>query len=164
MKMFYLLFLISLKLHAFEWVDGYQMHVITPSVSAAPQAVFFNSYTGAGAKINQWKTVNLIDVLPSNTVAIHVTGMLIITHGKEKEIADLKIYFRNNDSYDPHGNYRHQVIESSEGDGQRSTMSAWIALKDNAFQYKWEINNSLGTYPAKSSYGGNLVIDAFLTN
>lgn len=147
-----------------SWILGTAISVVSPSISLAPQVVFFNSYTGVGPKVNEWQTVNLADILPNNTKAVHVTGLLLITHGNTHQIADLRIYFRCDESYDPTGSYKQQVIETDINGGQRSPMSAWICLDNNlSFQYKWEIAGELGQYPQQSAYGGNLVIDAILS-
>ena len=148
-----------------EWVSG-SVKVYAPSPSDAPMGVFFNSYTGAGAAVNTWTTVDLSDVVPDNTIAVYLTGILIITHGTKQETADMHMFFRQDQSYDPKGRYTHQVIEASSRNGQRSTMGVWVALDANKrFQYKWETGpeSIYGQYPAYSAYGANLLVNAVLT-
>ena len=141
-----------------QWVDADRLIIPISAPASKLQAVFFNSYTGKGALRNSWETVDLSNELPANAVAIHVTGTLIITHGENPELADLMIYFRMDDSIN--SNYAHQAIEATIGDGQRSTMAAWIPLTQyKTFQWKWN-TATFGSYPQYSSYGANLHVDA----
>ena len=159
----YLFLIFPFQLFAFNWIEGTKIHIISPSNNVAPQAVFFNSYTGVGAMHDVWTNVNLNNVIPQDAIAIHVIGILLITHGLTNEIADLNICFKNNESSNNCNNYHHQVIEAQIGGGQRSTMSAWIALDNNkSFQYKWKVKK-LSQWPEYSAYGANLVIDSYIS-
>lgn len=142
-----------------DWLDFNKL--LVPKFGPASQLmpIFFNSYTGAGGASGIWNTVDVSNDVHESTVAIHLTGMLIITHGTTAETADLRIHFRQ-DSAQP-GSYIHQVIETSVTSGQRSTMACWIPLtSEKKFDWKWETQYPPGIYPSYSAFGGNLQIDA----
>jgi len=146
-----------------QWLDASRILIPKTAPSSEIQAVFFNSYTGVGGARDTWQTVDLSSVLPSNAVAIHVTGILIITHGSNAETADLTIYFRR-DSNEP-SNQNHQCIEAAIGNGQRSTMACWIPLTESfTFDWKWMTASYNGAWPSWSAYGANLQIDAIALN
>jgi hypothetical protein len=162
MKWILILLFISCSATAMTWVTGSSIQVVSPSPSEGERVVFFNSYTKNGPKINVWETVDLSGLVPDNTTAAHLTGVLIISHGSSQETADMRLYFRCDSDYDPTGTYKHQVVEASVLNGQRSTMSTWVCLNDLKFEYKWETGSPLGEYPEKSAYGANLAIDAII--
>lgn len=135
--------------------------ILVPNFGPASELIpiFFNSYTPSGPSVGDWTTVDVSSYVDPNTVAIHLTGLLIITHGTTVETADLRIHFRQ-DSSQP-GYYIHQVIEASVGNGQRCTMACWVPLTSSkTFDWKWETQFPVGTYPDYSAYGANLQIDA----
>ena len=147
-----------------KWVSGNKIYVVGNSPSERTD-LFFNAYTGDGPPEKTWHKVDVSDLVHPDTKAVHLTGILIITRGTTSEVANLRIYFRKNNDYDPTipGRYKHQAIEASSGGGQRSTMSTWVPLNDDlTFEYRWE-GDQKGSYPTYSAYGANLVIDAFLT-
>ncbi len=124
--------------------------------------VFFNTPPNLGPLVNTWTTVDISSYIAQNTVAIHLTGLLLITHGTTVETADLRLHFRRDSSQK--GNYIHQVVETSVTGGQRSTMACWVPLTENkTFDWKWETQFPLSTYPSFSAYGANLQIDAIGT-
>ena len=142
-----------------RWVECTKIYVVKDA--AYYGGVFFNSYTGAGAKPDVWTTVDLSDTLPKTAKAINLSGILIITHGDTPETADLTLNFRTDNNSivaDAHA----QVVEAHLGGGQRCTMSTWIELDSNqCFQYKWDGPNAQYTWPIYSSYGANLRVVAF---
>jgi len=146
-----------------DWVSGNKILVNVNAPASQLSAVFFNSYTGAGAARNTWTQVDVSSMVDPNTVAIHVSGILIITHGSNAETADLQMFFRQNSGQNP--NYNEQCIETSIGGGQRSTMACWIPLTQNkTFEYKWNTAVYNGAWPVWSAYGANLQIDAIAVN
>lgn len=145
------------------WKTGNRLYIPTngPSLGPVP-LLFFNSHTGQGPSRNTWTTHDVSQYVPPGTSAVHVTGLLIITHGSSAEVADLMVGFKGYGLPDISGNYKAQCIEAAVGGGQRSTMACWIPLVDGKFEWKWDVQ-SLGTYPLKSAYALNLAIDAILT-
>lgn len=143
------------------WIDGNR--IILPETGPASdiQAIFFNSYTKVGGERDVWHVRELKGIIPDDSVGIHVTGILIITHGAAQETADLQLFLRKDALQNT--NYAHQTIEAEVGNGQRSTMSAWIPLAlDKSFQWKWSPVEYKGEWPAYSAYGANLHVDAVL--
>lgn len=135
--------------------------ILVPKFGPASQLlpVFFNTPPAIGPSVNTWTTVDVSSYVASNTVAIHITGLLLITHGTTTETADLRLHFRRDSSQT--GNYIHQVVETSVTGGQRSPMACWVPLTDNkTFDWKWNTQFTPGTYPSFSAYGANLQIDA----
>lgn len=124
-------------------------------------AIFFNTYTGVGGAPNVYNTVDMSAYVPEGTKAIHMTGIMIITHGSTPETADLSLFLRTNQNVD-NPNYAWQCIEAHLGGGQRSTMATWVALDENrCFQYKYTVTNPNATYPLYSAYAVNTRMDAY---
>lgn len=124
------------------------------------QAVFVNTYTGVGPAKGVWNKINVSAYVPVGTKAIHLSGLLIITHGSTAETADLVVKFRKVGGTDDH--YHAQCIEAATGGGQRSTMATWVPLDENLeFEMKYTVTNPNATWPTYSAYGINLSIDAY---
>lgn len=142
-----------------DWIECDKIYINALS-PVQNQAVFVNSYTGAGEDAGNWETIDLSDQLPSTAKAVMLAGRLLITHGTSSETADLQISFRaKGETTD----YYHigQTIEASIGDGQRSGMAVWVPLDENqCFEYKWTRTNT-GQWPTWSAYGINLNISAW---
>lgn len=141
-----------------KYIECTKLHVAEDTPKGF-RAVFVNTYTGVGGKPDVWHTVNVQGKVPEGTKAVHLTGILIITHGSKSEIADMGLHFRTNRNRDP--SKIAQCVETSTAGGQRSPMACWVSLDDNyEFQYKYTITKANSTWPTSSSYGVNLSIDA----
>jgi len=147
-----------------DWLEGTVLGVTKRSPTQSDPIVFLNTYTGQGVDQfpdNQWVTVDVSQIVPEKSVAVFLSGLLLITHGTSVETADLKVYFRadgDNEDY----KYDWQTVEASTANGQRSTMAVWVPLSaDRKFQFKWQRSTS-GQYPDHSAYGVNLVLNAYL--
>jgi hypothetical protein len=121
----------------------------------------------AGCAPATWCKVAVSDYgLPKDTKAVFLSGILIITHGMTPETADLKVGLRafgdvtDPETISPGGVwYDGQTVEAAVGNGQRSTMSTWVPVRDGAFEFRWERSTG-GQWPTNSSYGVNLTIQA----
>lgn len=123
--------------------------------------VFVNTYTGVGGGPNIWHTVDMSPWVPEDTKAIHLTGMLIITHGSTAEIADMVLHLRTDQTVSTVPTW--QVIETSTSGGQRSTMATWVGLdSQRQFQYMYTMKNPGTMWPTYSAYGINLRMDAYV--
>lgn len=146
-----------------EWEIANEILIPKSAPASQIQGIFFNSYTGAGPKMDVWETVSLSSVVHPRTKAIHLTGILIITHGSNAELADLTVYFRKDSSLP--SNQNHQCIETETGGGQRSTMACWVPLTEKlTFDWKWHVKIDNGSWPIWSAYGANLQIDCIGIN
>ena len=145
------------------YIEGAVIGVPKNSPTGQNPVIFINSYSGAGLAEyppGQWSTVDLSAIVPADTIAVRLDGILIITHGSAVETADMTVAFRTDPSYD-YG-YVMQTIEASVGNGQRSNAGAWVALDSNlCCQMKWT-RATQGQWPANSSYGVNLSLTAYL--
>lgn len=142
-----------------NWIECNKIFVPDDS-PAGHTAVFFNTYTHVGASPNVWTTVDASTIVPTTAKAIHLTGLIIISHGTTAETADIHLHLRTDQTKEP--NYIHQCIETAVGGGQRCTMSCWVALDANhSFQYKYWITNPNGNWPSYSAYAVNLSVDAY---
>lgn len=143
------------------YIEGDIIGVPQKSPTGQNPIIFLNTYTGAGVARNTWSKVDMKGLVPPDTKAIRLDGILIITHGTTAETADLVVHFRKpGETYEY--NYIMQTIEASTLNGQRSNAGTWVALDDDlCFEYKWN-TQSLGTYPAYSAYGLNLTLTAYL--
>ncbi len=145
------------------WVLAAHLYFVNASPGQVG-GVFFNSYTNVGAQYNKWTTVDLTGIIPAECRTVHLTGIMIITHGTNTEDANLQLSFRKNgDNTDYSVNYAHQAIAPFVGDGVREGVATWVPLDDSQkFQYLWRtpLSTLPGGYPAWSSYGTNLRVDA----
>ena len=130
--------------------------------------VFLNTYTGDGVTVpwngkvftkGAWTTVDISDVVPEDTKAVCMQGILIITHGTTEETADLTINLKPPSSTENPLNYEGQVIETMVLGGQRSPFFSCVAVENRKFQFYWNTNTP-GTWPVNSSYGVSLQIQA----
>lgn len=142
-----------------NWLEVDKVLVPTFGPASGLVPIFFNTPPSLGPATDTWTTVDVSSYVDPKTVAIHLTGLLLITHGTSIETADLRLHLRR-DSTQP-GNYIHQVAETSTTSGQRCTMACWVPLTDaKTFDWKWHTQFPPGIYPNKSGYGANLQIDA----
>ena len=135
--------------------------VVSPEPKDSPRAVFFNTYTGVGGGPDIWHTVDMSSYVSEACTAIHLSGILIITHGTTAETADLRLWLTNDTNTTK--SYVGQTIEAAVGGGQRSNMACWVKLDANKkFYYKYKMTNPGTTWPTYSSYGANLSMDAYV--
>lgn len=142
--------------------EGYIIGVPEKSPLSQNPVIFLNTYTGVGATRNTWTTVDLSEIVPSGTKSVCLDGILIITHGTSSETADLMVHFRKPSETYEYG-YIMQTVETAVGSGQRSNASVWVSLDENrCFQYKWNTQYPVNSYPSYSSYGLNLTLTAYI--
>jgi hypothetical protein len=95
--------------------------------------------------------------IPRDTVAVFLSGILVITHPSvpgQAVICDLTANFRAPGSSLPYDSYQMQTIEASAGNGVRSNAAVWVPVKDRKFEMYWSftegcpslINLSLQAY------------------
>lgn len=128
-----------------------------------PLAIFVNTYTGAGLSQfppGQWNVLDLSSQTSNKAIWALLSGILIITHGSAVETADITLLFRNIGNTINEGNYHGQSIETSVGNGQRSTYATGIPLTNGKCEFYWDKSTG-GSYPTNSSYGINLSVQAF---
>lgn len=150
-----------------QWFCGSQMLVPKgPPLGL----VFFNTATGDGIVTpvygrtyprGVWTRINLLDKIPSDTKAIMVAGLLIITHGLASETSDLTINLKPPSSPENPLNYEGQVIEPFTGGGQRSPFFSVVGVENGEVDFWWNVQQ-LGTYPDYSSYGVNLTVQGII--
>lgn len=111
-----------------------------------------------------WQTEHVQELnIPTDVIAVFLSGILIVTHGRTNEIADMGIVFRRPGDATilcQAGYEVGQVVEADIQGGQRSTMSTWVPVVDGAFQWCWWSSTD-GTYPDHPSYGANLTVQAY---
>lgn len=149
------------------WIKASEIYFTTsPSRMYANNAVYVGTHLGANnygtQGANQW---HLVDLKPfgvtSDAIAAFLSGLLIITHGNAAETADLCIVFRQpGDASCPTTAYIGQTIEAAVGGGQRSTMGTWVPLSGGCLEFSYSVNTP-GDWPANSSYGINLSLQAW---
>lgn len=142
------------------WSSG-QVYVRNDNPKAV-NAVFANSYTGAGAPFNEWVTIDVTSLgLPTNTKSVFLGGLLIISHGNYQGTCDLTFAARGYGDSISELNYVGQAVSAFAGGGERSTMSTYVPVIDGKFQVFLGKNTSVA-YPAGCAYGVNLSIQAFV--
>ncbi len=166
-----------LPAHSAEWVEGSTIGVPWDNAKR-PTAIFVTSLdpTASIPRIpippNQWVLIDLTngpdwDVtefggdnvrwqpdIPEDTIAVFLSGMLIITHPGGIITCDLWANFRapGGDLFE--GSYQMQTIEAVAGSGSRSTASVMVPVVDRRFEFYWNhtqgcpsaINLSLQAY------------------
>lgn len=130
--------------------------------SVSINAIFVNSYTGAGASAGSWHLLDVTTLgIPITAKAVFLVGILIITHGITDVLCDLSLALRAyGDPLNP-GNYIGQTIERWVGGGQRSTMSSWVPVKQGKFEYYWS-RSTFDQWPTSCAYGINLSAQAYI--
>jgi hypothetical protein len=116
-------------------------------------------------KPHDWTTVDVSSYVPPEAKAVFLSGVLIITHGRNPETAELQIYFRRDDTQDKGKNYIHQVVLNQLGkpNGQRCCASVIVPLTaQKTFQWKWEVHKDAILYRHEeySAYQCNLRVGA----
>ena len=146
---------------AADWIEGSLIGVPLDNPKI-PVAVFLNSYTGDGAQAGQWVEIDLTEQgIPDDTLAVFLSGLLIITHGTTGELCNLTVSFRAPGDDLSAANYLGQAIEAHNGGGQRSTFATWVPVFDRRFEFRWDRGTG-GQYPAHCAYAVNLSLQAYV--
>ena len=161
------IFLLSLFLAVFsapvmgDWIEGSMIGVPTDNPKR-PNAIFLNSYTGDGVHAGRWHEIDLTKQgIPEDSLAVFLSGLLIITHGTTGEVCNLTVAFRAPGSDLPAGAYLGQAIEAAIGNGQRSTFSTWVPVFERRFEFRWDRGTG-GNWPAHCAYAVNLSLQAYV--
>lgn len=143
------------------YFEGHTVGVIRGSPANSFPVIAVDTYHGNGPVPDQWHTVDVSHLVPPDTKAIFLTGMLIITHGKiEKEMCGMTVAFRvYGDPFEYP--YTAQAGEVVAGAGKRDHYSDWIEINDGKFEFKWR-RITTGEWPEHCSYGLNLKVGAYL--
>jgi len=145
-----------------DWVEGAIVGVPAKSPFSV-YGFYVNTYNGQGVQqypAGQWHVVDLSAEVPPDTKAIHLCGLLLITHGTNTDTAQITVHYRTlGETYDYP--YMGQCVEGSEGN--RENHSCWVRLVDGKFEIKWTRIPSAGdNYPTESIFGVSLLIDAYM--
>lgn len=148
---------------------------IPPSPVTA-NAIFTNSYTGAGVAAGNWAIADLKPLgVPADAKAVVLAGILIITPGTGAQepamTSDLTVRFRKPgdipaNKYVSWGNYIGQVCDRNAGngfqigEGGRSTMAAIVPLENGCFEWGWD-RSTYAQWPDSAAYGINLNVQAY---
>jgi len=120
------------------------------------------SYPAGPTQQNVWHRVDLKPWgVPADAKFAMLNGLLVITHGTNPQIADIKVTFRSpaDITADP-TRYIGQCIEAHIGGGQRTNMSAIVALLNGEFDYAYSATGPIG-WPDYASYAINLSLDGY---
>lgn len=143
------------------WVEGTSIGVPVGNAKH-PQALFANSYSGAGPAAGVWTRVFTDQYgVPPDAKAVFLSGILIITHGMAQETADLTVAFRACGNDLPAAAYSGQTVEAHVGGGQRSGVATWVPLDRGCFEWVWN-RSTQGQWPNNSAYGVNLSLQAYV--
>lgn len=155
------------------WLEGSVVGV--PDDNAKRPVAVFARWDGVGTipnisiPPNQWVTIDMANGsqwtvngdavtfqpnLPSDTKAVFLSGLLVITHPGGSVTCDLWANFRKPGSSLPHDSYQMQTIEAIAGSGVRSNAAVWVPVADRKFEFYWHhtpgcpslINLSLQAY------------------
>lgn len=138
------------------WIEGSTVGVPDDNAKR-PLAVFVSTETSWTAPIisipaNTWVTIDLANGsiwnlngdttsyqpnLPSDTKAVFLSGLLVISHPGGSVTCDLWANFRRPGSSLPHDSYQVQTIEATSGAGIRSNAAVWVPVSDRKFQFYW---------------------------
>lgn len=142
-----------------------------------PAIVWSNSATGAGLAWNTEQVVSVAGWAPPGTIGVHLSGILIITHGTAEQTCDLRVYLRPDGSSN-WGDYRLQTIESSAGGewvkgnngaagqwtgpgGQRSNAAVTVPVVNGTFRVLMMPGSSVA-WPTGCAYGVSLFPDYWI--
>ena len=144
------------------FVEGARLGIVAQS-PVQFSVIFVNSHTGEGLKKfpeNEWATVDVSGIVPRETKAVYLSGLLIITHGTVPEVCDLTLAYRNYGDGADH-TYVAQIISAEPNGGQRTPHSIWIPVRAGNFEIKWRRSTS-GEWPEHCAYGINLHLVAYV--
>lgn len=125
--------------------------------------VFVDSHTGAGLQTfpeGQWTTIDVSGVVPEETKAVFLTGMLSVTGGQSDELCDLTVGYRaSGETNDP--SYLAESMAAGRSAGQRTPHSTWIPVRGGKFDLHWR-RSTQGAWPEHCAYGIRLHLVAYL--
>lgn len=148
------------------WLEGNRFGTINSGVGAGEgsphsQIIYINAvntdgdYPAGGGwfTVDASKTVYGVDNgLPEDTLAIWLSGILIISPGYAEETADLHFYCRK-PSIIPTDTYLcAQCCSTAPAQGARTNFTTLIPVTDRKFQFWWYKSTS-GYWPDHASYG-----------
>ena len=110
-------------------------------------------YNGNGT----WSEIDISNLVPVDTKAIFLTGILLITHSGSAGIADFRVHFKKSGAYTYPGDYIGQTVEAHPGGGQRTNFSSWVPVENQKFMFYW-----YGVPLSGVHYGTNLTIQAYI--
>ena len=135
-----------------NWVEGSAIGV-RDNNTKRPIGIFAR-YDGAGTipyisiPADTWVTIDLGNTaiwpaddmqpnLPTDTKAIFLSGILIITHPGGSITCDVYANFRAPGDDLPGTSYQMQTIEAVAGSGIRSNAAVWVPVTDRKFEFYW---------------------------
>lgn len=86
----------------------------------------------------KWHTVSVPSV-PHDTLAVFLSGLLIITHPGSEATCSITATFRAPGSNWNEANYQMQTIEAHRGGGVRSNTASWVPVKNRQFEFYYTI-------------------------
>jgi hypothetical protein len=125
-----------------QWVEGTRIGVNADN-SKAPLALYIGGNYDAWRDEHaiprpmapdQWHTVTLSNI-PSDSIAVFLSGLMVITHPLTPVICNLTATFRAPGSTLHPGNYQIQVAATRTLDGPRSTVATWVPVKHQQFEF-----------------------------
>lgn len=114
---------------------------------------------------NTWHRVDLSHLVPEDTKAVDLQGLVRITHGTLSPSLCMVTMAYRAPGDTKEVDYIMQVIETHRGHGQRTNVSAWVPVKDQAIEVKWTstgTGSGANVYPIGCSLGFNLAVGAYL--
>ena len=114
----------------------------------------------------QWHRVDISDLVPDGTIAVFVSGILMITHGDGADTfpqglccpgktADLHLYFGNGNGTVFPG--AHGQTCAAVADGRRSNFSTWVPVVNGRIEFMWT-RTTEEPWPENAAYGWNIAI------
>jgi hypothetical protein len=143
------------------FIEGNTIGVVTggPTMHIV---VFMNTGSDYLTPEGVWNTVDVSALVPPDTKAVMLSGMLILTHGSNPDVCNLFLAYR---AWGETFNYSYsgQVDEGSINGGQRLNYTDWCEIRQGKFEYKWwRTPAHPGVWPAECAYGLNIRLVAYL--
>ena len=145
------------------WTEGLVLGVRTEDTGLT--VLFLNTYSQPdGLAPGVWHETDITPLgVPRDTIAILISGLLVLTHGWSIETCNLTVAFRAPGSVTLAGNYIFQTIEAAVFGGQRSNAAAMIPVKNGKIELQWNQSSKAGlVWPEVCAYGVNLRVQAYV--
>lgn len=128
---------------------------------AAPIRVFRGTTYDEGPSSDTWNRLDLKPHgVPADAKAVLITGMLIITHGTTPQVANITITFKPPTEPGDPLKYIGQATEGNIGGGQRTNLTAWVAVDNGEIDYAYSFVAPTG-HPNYAAYGINMHVDGY---
>lgn len=162
-KLFFPLLLAASLVITNDYREGSTIGTVEHGPRQNNLAIYFNTNDALTLQTmseSQWHIVDVSAMVPPDTQAVFVNGLLVLTHGAAPGNCDMQLFFRRlGETYEP--NYIGQITAGGVQETPRQTIFTIVPVEAGKFEFKW-IRNTPGTWPEQCSYGVHLGVVGYV--